>query len=105
MRCTHRLRPRANPEFDRRIQEMVNDWGVHESHELIAEMIVTALRMGSDSVPVPGPQIDQSFAERTQTGCQGFCPLSGNPQDCDFRFCANEPTASKSTRPQNDSHG
>ena len=57
----------GDPEFDRRIQQMVNDWGVRESHELIAEMIVTALRMGSDSVPVPDLKlINRSLKELRQ---------------------------------------
>ena len=42
----------GDPEFDSRIQKLVADWGVRDSQDLITEMIVTALRMGSDAVPV-----------------------------------------------------
>ena len=67
----------GDPEFDRRIKEMVNDWGVRESEELIAEMIVTALRMGSDSVPVPDlKMINRSLKELRQAS-KAFAPYQG----------------------------
>jgi uncharacterized protein (TIGR00730 family) len=41
----------GNPEFDRRIRQLVKDWGITESKDMIAEMIVTALRIGKDRIP------------------------------------------------------
>ncbi|MBV9491972.1 MAG: TIGR00730 family Rossman fold protein [Verrucomicrobia bacterium] len=67
----------GDPGFDRRIQELVQDWGVRESPELIAEMIVTALRMGSDGVPVPDlKMINRSLKELRQAAAT-FAPYSG----------------------------
>lgn len=37
-------------DFDRRIQDLVRDWGGGNSPELIEEMILTALKMGSDGL-------------------------------------------------------
>jgi uncharacterized protein (TIGR00730 family) len=67
----------GNPEFDRRIQEMVQDWGVHDSHELIAEMIVTALRMGSDSVPVPDLKLINRSLKELRQAAKVFAPYQG----------------------------
>jgi uncharacterized protein (TIGR00730 family) len=67
----------GNPEFDRRIQEMVQDWGVHDSHELIAEMIVTALRMGSDSVPVPDLKLINRSLKELRQAAKAFAPYQG----------------------------
>ena len=67
----------GDPEFDRRIQEMVNDWGVRESHELIAEMIVTALRMGSDSVPVPDLKLINRSLKELRQAAKAFAPYQG----------------------------
>ena len=67
----------GDPEFDRRIQEMVNDWGVRESQELIAEMIVTALRMGSDSVPVPDLKLINRSLKELRQAAKVFAPYQG----------------------------
>jgi uncharacterized protein (TIGR00730 family) len=67
----------GNPEFDRRIQEMVQDWGVPDSHELIAEMIVTALRMGSDSVPVPDLKLINRSLKELRQAAKAFAPYQG----------------------------
>ncbi len=37
-------------EFDSRVEQLVADWGGGENHELIEELIITALRIGSDDV-------------------------------------------------------
>lgn len=37
-------------EFDRRVEQLVADWDGGENHELIEELIITALRIGSDDV-------------------------------------------------------
>jgi uncharacterized protein (TIGR00730 family) len=67
----------GDPEFDRRIQEMVDDWGVRESQELIAEMIVTALRMGSDSVPVPDLKLINRSLKELRLASKAFAPYQG----------------------------
>jgi len=56
---------------------MVNDWGVRESRELIAEMIVTALRMGSDSVPVPDLKLINRSLKELRQAAKAFAPYQG----------------------------
>jgi uncharacterized protein (TIGR00730 family) len=67
----------GDPEFDRRIQQIVSDWGVRESRELIAEMIVTALRMGSDSVPVPDLKLINRSLKELRQASKAFAPYQG----------------------------
>jgi uncharacterized protein (TIGR00730 family) len=67
----------GDPEFDRRIQQLVNDWGVRESNELIAEMIVTALWMGSDAVPVPDLKLINRSLKELRQASKAFAPYQG----------------------------
>lgn len=67
----------GDPEFDRRIQKLVNDWGVRESNELIAEMIVTALRMGSDAVPVADLKLINRSLKELRQASKAFAPYQG----------------------------
>ena len=67
----------GDSEFDRRIQQMVSDWGVRESRDLIAEMIVTALRMGSDSVPVPDLKLINRSLKELRQASKMFAPYQG----------------------------
>jgi len=70
---------------------MVSDWGVRESRELIAEMIVTALRMGSDSVPVPDlKMINRSLKELRQAS-KTFAPYQGIRKIVIFGSARTEP--------------
>jgi uncharacterized protein (TIGR00730 family) len=43
-------RSTGNPEFDRRIKELVQEWGCDRSCELIEEMMITALKMAREQV-------------------------------------------------------
>ena len=38
------------PEFESRIRQLVADWGIDKSPELIEELIITALKMGRDKM-------------------------------------------------------
>ena len=38
------------PEFEARVRQLVADWGVEKSPELIEELIITALKMGRDKM-------------------------------------------------------
>jgi uncharacterized protein (TIGR00730 family) len=67
----------GNPEYDRRIQELVEDWGVTASQELIAEMIVTALRMGSDAVPIPDLKMINRSLKELRLAANAFAPYQG----------------------------
>jgi uncharacterized protein (TIGR00730 family) len=43
-----RRTPHIPPGFEARIRQLVADWGIQKSPELIEELIITALKMGSD---------------------------------------------------------
>ncbi len=40
----------GDPNFDKRVEQLVADWGCGADHELIEELIITALRIASDEV-------------------------------------------------------
>jgi uncharacterized protein (TIGR00730 family) len=67
----------GNEEFDRRIRELVSDWGVQGNQELIAEMIVTALRMGSDAVPVADLKLINRSLKELRQAAKVFAPYQG----------------------------
>ena len=83
----------GDPEFDRRIQEIVNDWGVRESHDLIAEMIVTALRMGSDSVPVPDLNLINRSLKELRQAAKAFAPYQAIRKIAIFGSARTNPLA------------
>lgn len=47
---TTRRTSRIEPPFDQRVHQLVADWGVEKSPELIEELIVTALKMARDKM-------------------------------------------------------
>ena len=83
----------GDPEFDRRIQEMVNEWGVRDSRDLIAEMIVTALRMGSDSVPVPDLKLINRSLKELRQAAKAFAPYQGIRKIAIFGSARTNPLA------------
>ena len=83
----------GDPEFDRRIQEIVKAWGVRESHDLIAEMIVTALRMGSDSVPVPDLKLINRSLKELRQAAKAFAPYQGIRKIAIFGSARTNPLA------------
>ncbi len=91
----------GDPEFDRRIQELVSDWGVRQSPELIAEMIVTALRMGSDAVPVPDLKMINRSLKELRAAAKAFAPYQGIRKIAIFgsaRTSAGQPAFSAAER-------
>jgi uncharacterized protein (TIGR00730 family) len=67
----------GNEEFDRKIRELINEWGVHHSQELIAEMIATALRMGSDEVSVADLKLINRSLKELRAAANAFAPYQG----------------------------
>ena len=68
----------GDPEFDSRIQKLVADWGVRDSQDLIAEMIVTALRMGSDAVPVADLKLINRSLKELRLASKAFAPYQSS---------------------------
>lgn len=83
----------GDEEFDRRIRELVADWGVTASPELIAEMIVTALRMGRDAVPVADLKMINRSLKELRAASQAFAPYQGVRKVTVFGSARTPPTA------------
>jgi len=83
----------GNPEVDRRIQELVEDWGVTASQELIAEMIVTALRMGRDEVPIPDLKMINRSLKELRHAANAFAPYQGIRKIAIFGSARTSPNA------------
>jgi uncharacterized protein (TIGR00730 family) len=84
----------GNEEFDRRIRELVQEWGVRESPELITEMIVTALRMGSDGVPAGDLKMINRSLKELRVASKVFSPYQTKRKVAIFgsaRTAATEP--------------
>jgi len=60
--------------FERRIAELVRDWGGGESPELVAEMIATALRMGRDGIPAADLKLFNRALKELRAGSRAFAP-------------------------------
>ncbi|MBV9104550.1 MAG: TIGR00730 family Rossman fold protein [Verrucomicrobia bacterium] len=72
---------------------MVNEWGVRDSRDLIAEMIVTALRMGSDSVPVPDLKLINRSLKELRQAAKAFAPYQGIRKIAIFGSARTNPLA------------
>jgi uncharacterized protein (TIGR00730 family) len=83
----------GNPEFDQRIQQLVEEWGVTASQELIAEMIVTALRMGSDGVPIPDLKMINRSLKELRQAANAFAPYQGIRKVAIFGSARTSPKA------------
>jgi uncharacterized protein (TIGR00730 family) len=83
----------GDEEFDRRIRELLADWGVTASPELIAEMIVTALRMGRDAVPVADLKMINRSLKELRAASKVFAPYQGVRKVAVFGSARTAPTA------------
>jgi uncharacterized protein (TIGR00730 family) len=83
----------GDEEFDRRIRELLADWGVTQSPELIAEMIVTALRMGGDAVPVADLKMINRSLKELRVASKVFAPYQGVRKVAVFGSARTSPTA------------
>jgi uncharacterized protein (TIGR00730 family) len=83
----------GNPEFDQRIQQLVEEWGVTASQELIAEMIVTALRMGSDGAPIPDLKMINRSLKELRHAANTFAPYQGIRKVAIFGSARTSPKA------------
>ncbi|HEY0792281.1 MAG TPA: TIGR00730 family Rossman fold protein [Chthoniobacterales bacterium] len=86
----------GDSEFDQRIAALVRDWGVRESPELIAEMIVTALRMGSDAVPRADLKLINRSAKELRQAARAFAPYLGIRKVAVFGSARTPPEAPES---------
>jgi uncharacterized protein (TIGR00730 family) len=83
----------GDEDFDRRIRDLLADWGVKDSPELIAEMIVTALRMGRDGVPVADLKMINRSLKELRVASKVFAPYQGVRKVAVFGSARTAPTA------------
>ena len=69
------VRSCGDPEFDRRIAELVADWGTDEKIAgLIAELMITALKLGRDKTPVADLKLFNRSLRELRSGSRVFAP-------------------------------
>jgi len=66
----------GNEAFDRRIRDLVSDWGCGESCELIQEMVVTALKMGRDNLSVADLKLFNRSLKELRRAARTFAPYA-----------------------------
>lgn len=71
--ATHSI---GDPEIDRRIRQLVSDWGCGKSCELIQEMIVTALKMGRDELSIADLKLFNRSLKELRYAAKVFAPYT-----------------------------
>ena len=65
----------GDPEFDRRINSLVEEWGVDEKTAgLISELIITALKLGRDKTPLADLKLFNRSLREMRAGSRVFAP-------------------------------
>lgn len=76
----HALPARAHStgdrDFDERIRALVEDWGVDKSRELVQEMIVTALKMGRDTLATADLKLFNRALKELRHAARVFAPYT-----------------------------
>ncbi|HEX4086826.1 MAG TPA: LOG family protein [Chthoniobacteraceae bacterium] len=71
-------KPRSigDPEFDKRIQALVQDWGCNNSCDLVQEMVVTALKMGRENISVADMKLFNRALRELRYAARVFAPYA-----------------------------
>jgi uncharacterized protein (TIGR00730 family) len=64
------------PPFDKRVRELVQDWGANKNPELIEEMIVTALKVARDKMGVADLKLINRSLKELRYAAKVFAPYS-----------------------------
>ncbi len=84
----------GDPEVDSRIHQLVTDWGCQDNAPLVEEMIVTALRMGRDNLPVADMKLHNRALKEFHHAARVFRNYTARPKIAIFgsaRTRATEP--------------
>jgi uncharacterized protein (TIGR00730 family) len=65
----------VDPPFDARVRKLVREWGAEKSPELIAEMIVTALKMARDQMGVADLKLINRSLKDLRYAAKVFAPF------------------------------
>jgi uncharacterized protein (TIGR00730 family) len=91
-----RRTPNIPPRFEARIRQLVADWGIEKSPELIEELIITALKMGSDRMGTGDLKLMNRSLKELRYAARIFAPYRDVRKVVIFgsaRTAPNEPVA------------
>ena len=81
------------PEWDRRIHELVTDWGAEKSPELIEEIIITALKMARDHMGTADLKLMNRSLKEMRYAAKMFAGYRGFRKVCVFGSARTLPSA------------
>ncbi|MEI6872488.1 MAG: TIGR00730 family Rossman fold protein [Verrucomicrobiota bacterium] len=82
----------GDPEFDRRIAALVQEWGVEEkTGGLVAELIMTALKLGRDQTPVADLKLFNRSLREMRAGSRVFAPYRNRRKVVVFGSARTDP--------------
>src|ERR1041385_2748812 len=70
----NRTQTSGSATLDERIKQLVNDAGCEKSHDLIEEMIITALKMGRDQTSVADLKLFNRSLKEMRYAARVFAP-------------------------------
>jgi len=87
-------KPRSigDPEFDKRIRELVEAWGCNRSCDLVQEMIVTALKMGRENITVADLKLFNRALRELRYAARVFAPYTAFKKVVVFGSARTPPT-------------
>jgi len=87
-------KPRSigDPEFDKRIHELVEDWGCNRSTDLVQEMIVTALKMGRENINIADLKLFNRALRELRYAARVFAPYTAFKKVVVFGSARTPPT-------------
>jgi uncharacterized protein (TIGR00730 family) len=84
-------RSTGNAEFDRRIRELVADWGCTQTRPLIQELIVTALKIGRDNLSVADLKLFNRSLKEMRHAAKTFASYTHSKKVVVFGSARTEP--------------
>ncbi len=81
------------PEWDAKVRQLVADWGVNKTPELIEEMIVTALKIGRDEMGVADLKLINRSLKELRYAAKVFAPYTETRKIAVFGSARTAPEA------------
>jgi len=83
----------GDPAFDRRVKELVRDWGCEIAPELIEQLIITALKMARDKIGVADLKMTTRALNELRYASRTFAPYRATRKVCVFGSARTPPDA------------
>ena len=91
----------GDPAFDKRVKELVRDWGCEIAPELIEQLIMTALKMARDHIGVADLKMTTRSLNELRYAARTFAPYRATRKVCVFGSAARRRTRPSSSPPRN----